>query len=78
MLPARKVDVRLRWAPAGTPPPLLAREECAAWQHRVEAVVDARGQHDRMLEVALAAMQYASEGVEPEEALQLASDLILR
>lgn len=79
MLPASNiVDAALPVLRAGTPAPLLTRAECAAWQRRVEALVAARGQRERMLEVALAAMQYASEGMEADEALGLAADVVLR
>ena len=75
MLPARAITDQ--WpSPVRTSPALLTRDECALWQTCAEQIALRRGQPGRMLELALAALQYASEGAAPAEALRLADDLL--
>ena len=74
MLPARAINDHVLHPPAAHA--LLTREECAAWQASAERIALRRQQPGRMLELALAAIQYATEGAAPDEALRLADDLL--
>ncbi len=58
--------------------PFLTRSDCLWWQRRAEALAHAKGMPERMLEVAIAAIQYTAEGEHPERALRLADDVVLR
>lgn len=60
------------------PPDRMLADECAWWQRRAEGVARERGAPGRMLELAVTAIHFAAEGMTRDEALDLATALILR